>query len=104
MYRPVLKIDTRVMGTYSSMPRMFSAGKSLGGTVNSHNLNSQNLELRVSNPRTIAYLHLELPSESSNPPRAGPLFLQIELFENRPRGDTSQSIGCSNCFLRSKIR
>ena len=44
-------------------------------TVRSHNFNSQNFKLRVSNPRTTAYLNLKMPFESSNPPEAGAILL-----------------------------
>ena len=43
-------------------------------TVGSHNFNSQDFELRVSNPRTTAYLHLSMPFESSSLQGAGPMF------------------------------
>ena len=40
----------------------------------SHGLDSQTIELRVSNPRTVACLDLTMPYESSNLPGAGPIF------------------------------
>ena len=43
-------------------------------TISSHNFHSPNLELRVSNPRTIAYCHFDMPVESSNLPGARPSF------------------------------
>ena len=43
-------------------------------TAGSHNVNSQNLKLGVLNPRTIAYLHFEMPFGSSDLPGAGPIF------------------------------
>ena len=42
-------------------------------TVSSHKFNSQHLNLRVSNPRTIAYAYCKLPCDSSNLPRAEPI-------------------------------
>ena len=33
-------------------------------TVSCHNFNLQNLKMRVSSPRTVAYVHLSMPSES----------------------------------------
>ena len=37
-------------------------------TVSSHEFNLQHFKLRVSNPRTIAYVHFNTPFESSNLP------------------------------------
>ena len=42
-------------------------------TVSSRSFNSQNFKSRVSNPRIIAYLHFNVPSESSSLPGAGPI-------------------------------
>ena len=57
------------------------------GAVSSHNFNSLNVKLRVSNPRAIAYAHLKVPFESSDLPGAGPIFPD-STFENwpQPRG------------------
>ena len=41
----------------------------------SHNFNSQDFKLRVSNPRTIAYVQFNMPFKSSNLPGSGPIFL-----------------------------
>ena len=43
-------------------------------TVNSHNCDAQQFKLRVSNLRTVTYVHFNLPFESSNLPGAGPIF------------------------------
>ena len=43
-------------------------------TVDSHKFNLLSFNLRVSNPRTVAYLHFEMPLESSDLPGAGPIF------------------------------
>ena len=40
--------------------------------VSSHNFNWQHFKLRVSDPRTSAYVHFNMPFESSNLPGAGP--------------------------------
>ena len=48
--------------------------------VSSHNVNSHNFNLRVSNPRTIAYVHFNMPFDSSNLPWTGPIF-QNELLK-----------------------
>ena len=42
-------------------------------TVSSHNFNSHNFNLRVSDPRTIAYFHFKMLLESSNLPGNGPI-------------------------------
>ena len=42
-------------------------------TVSSHKFNSQNVKLKVSNPRSIAYIHLKLPLRHSNLPGSGPI-------------------------------
>ena len=52
-------------------------------TVSSHNFNSQRFKFRVSNPWTIAYVHLKMPFKNSNIPRAGPIFPDWT-FENWP--------------------
>ena len=46
----------------------------LQDTVGSHNVNLQNVNVRVSNPGIIAYAHFEMPFESSNLLGSGPLF------------------------------
>ena len=43
-------------------------------TVSSHNFNSHNFKSRVSNPRTVAYLHFEMPFGNSNLPGARSIF------------------------------
>ena len=43
-------------------------------TVSSHNSNSHSFKLRVSNPRPIAFVHLNMPFESSNLAGSGPNF------------------------------
>ena len=43
-------------------------------TVSSHNFRSRYFTWRASDPRTIAYLHLNMPFESPNLPGAGPIF------------------------------
>ena len=57
---------------------------SMSCTVSSHNLDSHNFRLRVSNPRPIACLHLNMPFESSNLQGAGPIFPDWA-FENWPQ-------------------
>ena len=55
-------------------------GSHIGGshvgrfTVGSHDFDSQDFKLRVSNPRTVAYLHLNMPFDGSNLSGAGPMF------------------------------
>ena len=44
------------------------------GPISSHSFNSQDFKLRVSNPRTVAYFRFNTPFDSSNLPRAGPIF------------------------------
>ena len=51
-------------------------------TVNFHNFNSHNFNLRVSNPRTVAYSHSNVPFESSNLPGSGRTY-KTWAFENR---------------------
>ena len=46
----------------------------LGCSVSSHNLRLQTFRLRVSNPRTIADFHFNLPFERSSLPGDGPIF------------------------------
>ena len=41
----------------------------------SHHFNLHNFKLMVSNPRTIAYVHFNMPFEHSNLPGAGPISL-----------------------------
>ena len=53
------------------------------GTVSSHYFDSQTIKLRISNPRTIAYVHFNMPVYSSNRPGAGPI-LPDWTFENWP--------------------
>ena len=43
-------------------------------TVGSHDFKLQNLELRVSNPRTIAYVHFKQPFYNLNLPGPGHIF------------------------------
>ena len=42
-------------------------------------VNSQNFNLRVSNPRTIAYLDLETPFHSSSPKGPGAIFPRLNI-------------------------
>ena len=60
-----------------------------GAARASRNFDSQKFESRVSNPRTIAYVHLNVPFESSNLPGAVPIILQdawtFESWPCRPR-------------------
>ena len=55
--------------------------------VSSPNFNLQNLKLRVSNHRTIAYFHFKMPFESEHFPGYGPTFPDWT-SENRPWGCT----------------
>ena len=57
--------------------------RNLPHTVSSHNFHSQKYKLRVSNPRTIAYVHFKMPFESSNILGAGPISPDWT-FENWP--------------------
>ena len=43
----------------------------------SHDINLQNFNLRVLNPRTIAYAHFNMSIDSSNLPGAGPIFSRL---------------------------
>ena len=52
-------------------------------TVSFHNFDSRHFELRVSDPRTIAYVLLKMSFESLNLPGAGPIFPDWT-FENWP--------------------
>ena len=52
-------------------------------TVTSDNFDLQYFKLRASNPRTIAYVQFNMPSESSNLPGAGLIFPD-QVFENWP--------------------
>ena len=51
-----------------------------GQLVGSHNFDSQHFKSRVSNTRTVAHFHFEVPPESSNLPGLGPFF-KIELLK-----------------------
>ena len=42
--------------------------------VSSHNFNSLNFKCRVSDARSVACFHCEMPFESSDLPEAGPVF------------------------------
>ena len=53
-------------------------------TVSSHNFNSHNFNLRVSNPGTILYFHINTPSGSSNLPASGRTS-KTRASENRPQ-------------------
>ena len=46
----------------------------VSSTVSSHNLSSHSFKLRVSNPRTIAYVDFNMPFESSNIQGLGSFF------------------------------
>ena len=46
----------------------------VSATAGSHNSDSRNLKSRVSDPRSIAYVHSKIPFESSNLPGSGPIF------------------------------
>ena len=57
----------------------------------SHNFNSQNVKLRVSNLRTIACVRFKVPFESSNLPGAGPIST-ARSFENWPYHRTANVV------------
>ena len=51
--------------------------------VGAHDFDSTKVELRVSNQRTVAYFHFNMPFENSNLPGAGPI-LSDGTFDNWP--------------------
>ena len=57
-------------------------------SVSSHNFNSQIVKLRVSNPRTIAYVHFKM-LKCSNLPGAGPIFPD-QTFEDQLHASVTQ--------------
>ena len=60
-------------------------GRFLGwDTVDSHNLNSQNLKSRILTPRTTVYLNFKMLSEGSNLPEATPIFPDRTLYHTAP--------------------
>ena len=71
------------------VPGQRTLGTNLGqrilATVSSHNCNSQHFNLRISNPKATAYVHFNMPFESSNLPASGPIFTDWA-FENWPYG------------------
>ena len=75
-----LKIEGR--GSQAHFPEIYEStnlsrdnlSREIGRTVSSHDFDSQNSQLRVSDPRTIARFHFGAPFESSDLPAAGPTF------------------------------
>ena len=59
--------------------------------VTSRRFSPQHFELRVSDPRTIAYVRFEMPSESANLPGSGRGF-EASTFENRACGQAHVKI------------